>query len=227
MELPVINLAGEQVSSIAVDDAVFGLVPNVPLLHQAVLMYLANRRRGTHSTKTRGEVEGSTVKIQKQKGLGRARQGSIRAPHRRGGGIVFGPKPRDYTQDMPKRMRRLAIRSALSAKARDGEIVVFEALTADAPKTKIIATPLLAAGITRTALLVTEGPDTNVRLSSRNIEGASYMPADNLNTYDILRNRKLVLTVGAVRRIEAVWGGERVNQRRPSIPLTAVGSDAR
>lgn len=225
MELAVVNLAGEQVSSIAVDEAVFGLTPNVPLLHQAVLMYLANRRRGTSSTKTRGEVEGSTVKISRQKGLGRARQGSIRAPHRRGGGIVFGPKPRDYTQEMPKRMRRLAIRSALSAKARDGEVVVFEALTADVPRTKTIAAPLLAAGVTRTALVVTEAADKNVKLSTHNIQGATYTTADSINTYDILRNRKLVLTVGAVRRIEALWGGERVNQRRPAKVPAAAGSE--
>lgn len=225
MELQVRNLAGEVVSSIEVDDQVFGLEPRIPLMHQAVLMYLANRRRGTHSTKTRGEVRGSTRKIQRQKGLGRARQGSIRAPHRRHGGIVFGPKPRDYSQAMPKRMRRLAIRCALSAKARDGEIIVIEGLRIDAPQTKAIVEPLRALGATRTVLLVTAQPDDNVKLSARNIEGATYMPADNLNTYDILRNRHLVLTVDAVRRIEALWGGERANQRRPLATAAAAGGE--
>src|SRR5579883_1197985 len=214
MQLQVRNLAGEQVSSIDVDDQVFGLEPNIGLMHQAVLMILANRRRGTHSTKTRGEVAGSTKKISRQKGLGRARQGAIRAPHRTHGGIVFGPKPRDYSQDMPKKMRRLAIRSALSAKARDGEILVLDALSVDAPKTKAIVAPLQAVGATRTALIVTETADTNIKLSARNVEGASYLPADSINTYDILRNRHVVLTVGAVRKIEELWGGERVNQRR-------------
>ena len=226
MQLQVRNLAGEQVSSIDVDDQVFGLEPNIGLMHQAVLMILANRRRGTHSTKTRGEVAGSTKKISRQKGLGRARQGSIRAPHRTHGGIVFGPKPRDYSQDMPKKMRRLAIRSALSAKARDGEILVLDALSVDAPKTKAIAAPLQALGVKRTALLVTESADSNIKLSARNLEGASYLPADSINTYDILRNRHVVLTVGAVRRIEALWGGDRVNQRRPLATATAGSEPA-
>jgi len=225
MQLQVKNLAGEVVSSIEVDEQVFGLEPRIPLMHQAVLMYLANRRRGTHSTKTRGEVRGSTRKIQRQKGLGRARQGSIRAPHRRHGGIVFGPKPRDYSQAMPKRMRRLAIRCALSAKVRDGELIVIEGLQVAAPKTKAIVEPLRALGATRTVLLVTAQPDENVKLSARNVEGATYMPADSLNTYDILRNRHLVLTVDAVRRIEALWGGERANQRRPLVTTAAAGGE--
>src|SRR5579875_2492993 len=215
MQLQVKNLAGEVVSSIEVDEQVFGLEPRIPLMHQAVLMYLANRRRGTHSTKTRGEVRGSTRKIQRQKGLGRARQG----------GIVFGPKPRDYSQAMPKRMRRLAIRCALSAKVRDGELIVIEGLQVAAPKTKAIVEPLRALGATRTVLLVTAQPDENVKLSARNVEGATYMPADSLNTYDILRNRHLVLTVDAVRRIEALWGGERANQRRPLVTTAAAGGE--
>lgn len=225
MQLTVLNSAGEQVSTIEADDAVFGLKPNVPVMHQAVLAHLANRRAGTASTKTRGEVEGSTIKIRRQKGLGRARQGSIRAPHHTHGGIVFGPKPRDYSQALPKRMRRLAIRSAISSKVVDGEIVVLESLSVDAPKTKAVLAPLRAAGVDRTALVVTGVPDMNVRLSTRNIEGASYLPADVLNTYDILRHKQLVLTVDAVRRIEAVWGGERAGKRRatPPPPVTAGG----
>jgi large subunit ribosomal protein L4 len=227
MQMDVRNLAGEQVSSIEVDERVFGIEPNMALMHQAVLAILANRRSGTHSTKTRGEVAGSTKKIQKQKGLGRARQGGIRAPHRRHGGIAFGPRPRSYAQDMPKRMRRQALRSALSAKARDGEIVVLEALTIDGPKTKAISVPLKALGATRTALLVTETADLNVKLSASNIEGASYCPADSINTYDVLRCRHIVLTVGAVRRIEALWGGEHVNERRPAKAVAAAeGAEA-
>ena len=222
MQLDVVNGAGERVSSIEVDDAVFGVRPNRALLHQAVLAQLANRRMGNANTKTRGEVEGSTIKIRKQKGLGRARQGSIRAPHHRHGGIVFGPKPRDFGHDMPKRMRRQALRCALSAKAQDGEIVVLEALSLDAPKTSAVARPLKAAGITRTALLVTADADRNVLMSTRNIEGALHLPADRINTYEILRHRQLVLTVDAVRRIEALWGGDRANHRRPA-PAAAEG----
>jgi large subunit ribosomal protein L4 len=216
MQLDVVNGAGERVSSIEVDDAVFGVRPNRALLHQAVLAQLANRRMGNASTKTRGEVEGSTIKTRKQKGLGRARQGSIRAPHHRHGGIVFGPKPRDFSQAMPKRMRRQALRCALSAKAQDGEIVVLESLSLDGPKTKAVAGPLRAAGVTRSALLVTADADRNVLISTRNIEGAMHLPADRINTYEVLRHRQLVLTVDAVRRIEALWGGERANHRRPA-----------
>jgi large subunit ribosomal protein L4 len=224
MQLTVLNSAGEQVSTIEADDAVFGLKPNAAVMHQAVLAHLANRRQGTASTKTRGEVEGSTIKTRRQKGLGRARQGSIRAPHHRHGGIVFGPKPRDYSQALPKRMRRLAIRSALSSKVADGELVVLDALSLDAPKTKAVLAPLRAAGFTRSVLVVTAAPDTNVRLSTRNIEGASYLPADVLNTYDILRHKQLVLTVDAVRRAEALWGGERATKRRaPAPPPVAAG----
>ncbi|HZU76694.1 MAG TPA: 50S ribosomal protein L4 [Dehalococcoidia bacterium] len=224
MQLTVLNSAGEQVSTIEADDAVFGLKPNAAVMHQAVLAHLANRRQGTASTKTRGEVEGSTIKTRRQKGLGRARQGGIRAPHHRHGGIVFGPKPRDYSQALPKRMRRLAIRSALSSKVADGELVVLDALSLDAPKTKAVLAPLRAAGFTRSVLVVTAAPDTNVRLSTRNIEGASYLPADVLNTYDILRHKQLVLTVDAVRRAEALWGGERATKRRaPAPPPVAAG----
>ncbi|HLZ69910.1 MAG TPA: 50S ribosomal protein L4 [Dehalococcoidia bacterium] len=222
MQLDVINGAGERVSSIVVDDAVFGVRPNLPLMHQAVLAQLANRRVGNANTKTRGEVEGSTVKIRKQKGLGRARQGSIRAPHHRHGGIVFGPRPRDFSREMPKRMRRQALRSALSAKAKDGEIVVLEALKLDGPRTRAVAGPLKAAGATRTALLVTADADRNVLMSTRNIEGAMHLPADRINTYEILRHRRVVLTVDSVRRIEALWGGERANHRRPA-PAAAAG----
>jgi large subunit ribosomal protein L4 len=127
---------------------------------------------------------------------------------------------------MPKRMRRLAIRSAISSKVVDGELIVFESLAIDSPKTKAMAAPLKAAGIARTALVVTAAPELNVRLSTRNIVGMSYLPADVLNTYDILRHKQLVLTVDAVRRIEAVWGGERAEKRRAPAPpaLTAGGS---
>lgn len=215
MQLNVLNGAGEQVSTIDADDAVFGVKPNIAVMHQAVLAHLANRRAGDANTKTRGEVAGSTVKIRRQKGLGRARQGSIRAPHHRHGGIVFGPKPRDFSQALPKRMRRLAIRSALSSKAADGELIILEALNADTPSTKAVAGPLKSAGVTRSALLVSGTADKNLHLSARNLAETNYLPADSINTYDILRHKHLVLTVDAVRRIEALWGGERANARRP------------
>jgi large subunit ribosomal protein L4 len=223
--LNVLNGEGQQVSTIDVDEAVFGLKPNVAVMHQAVLAHLANRRAGTANTKGRGEVEGSTIKTRRQKGLGRARQGSIRAPHHKGGGIVFGPKPRDFSQALPKRMRRLAIRSALSAKVADGELIVLDALNVEAPKTKAIVGPLRAAGASRSALLVTAAPDRTTLLSSRNISETSYLPADGINTYDLLRHKHVVLTVDAVRRIEELWGGERANYRRP-VPQAAVAGGA-
>lgn len=226
MQLNVLNGEGRQVSTIDVDDAVFGIKPNVAVMHQAVLAQLANRRAGTASTKGRGEVEGSSIKTRRQKGLGRARQGSIRAPHHRHGGIVFGPKPRDFSQALPKRMRRLAIRSALSAKAADGELIVLDVLALDAPKTKAIAGPLRAAGATRGVLLVTGAPDRTVLLSARNIEQTTCLPADGINTYEILRHKHLILTVAAVRRIESLWGGERVNERRPAPAAAAATGSA-
>lgn len=221
MQLNVLNSEGSQVSTIEVDDAVFGIKPNQAVMHQAVLAQLANRRAGTANTKGRGEVEGSSVKIRRQKGLGRARQGSIRAPHHRHGGIVFGPKPRDFGHAMPKRMRRLAIRSALSSKAADGELIVLDGLALDAPRTKAVLAPLRAAGVTRSALLVCAEPDRWLLRSARNIERTACLPADGINTYDILRHKHLVLTVDAVRRIEAHWGGERVNERRPATAAAA------
>jgi large subunit ribosomal protein L4 len=223
MQLNVMNREGRQVSTIDVDDAVFGIEPNVPVMHQVVVAHQANRRAGTASTKTRGQVEGSTKKIRPQKGTGRARQGSIRAPHHTGGGIVFGPKPRKYTQKIPKMLRRLAIRSALSAKLADGELIVLDDLMLDAPKTKVMKDMLTAVGATRAPLVVTAAPNANVQLSTRNIEGAKTLPATHINTEDILKYHRVVMTVAAVRQVEALWGGERVKQRRAPVPAVATG----
>jgi large subunit ribosomal protein L4 len=163
------------------------------------------------------------VKIRRQKGLGRSRQDGIRAPHHRHGGISFGPKPRSFKQALPKRVRRLAIRSALSAKAEDGELRVIRGLELDAPRTKAIAEMLERLEITRTALLVTAQTDRNVLMSSRNLKGAKALPADYLNVADLLSHHGLVMTVEAVRRAEALWGGERANRRRAPLPEAAGG----
>jgi large subunit ribosomal protein L4 len=220
MQLNVVDATGKQVSTIDVDDAVFGIEPNVPVMHQVVVAHQANRRAGTASTKRRGEVEGSTAKIRSQKGTGRARQGSIRAPHHTGGGSVFGPKPRKYTQKIPKMTKRLAIRSALSAKLRDGELFVIDALAVDAPKTKAIKAVLDAVGISRSPLVVTAEPDKTILLSTRNIEGAAALPATHINTEALLRHHGVLMTVDAVRRVEALWGGDRVKGRRVSVVQT-------
>jgi large subunit ribosomal protein L4 len=223
MQLNVLDATGKQVSTIDVDDAVFGIEPNVPVMHQVVVAQQANRRAGTHSTKRRGEVEGSTRKIRSQKGTGRSRQGSIRAPHHKGGGIAHGPRPHKYTQKIPKMLKRLAIRSALSAKVRDGELIVVERLALDTPRTKTITALLQAVGVTRAPLLVTAEPDRTVLLSTRNIEGAAALPATHINTEEILRHHGVLMTVDAVRRVEALWGGDRVRGRRA--PVQAHSAD--
>src|SRR3990172_3591631 len=206
MKMPVHNPAGEQVETIEADDLVFGLVPNRAVMRQALLAQLANRRAGSASTKTRGEVRGSTIKIRRQKGTGAARQGSIRAPHHRHGGIAFGPKPRSYSQDLPKRMRRLAIRSALSAKVEDGSLKVVTALDFDQPRTKAVAAVLTALEVERPALLVTGEPNRTLLLGARNLPGTKALPASYLNVVDLLSHRGLLMTVDAVRRAEALSG---------------------
>ena len=223
MKLPVHNPQGEQVETIEADDLVFGLVPNRAVMRQALLAQLANRRAGSASTKTRGEVRGSTIKIRRQKGTGAARQGSIRAPHHRHGGIVFGPKPRSYSQDLPKRMRRLAIRSALSAKVEDGSLKVVTALDFDQPKTKAVAAVLNAFEMERSALLVTGEPNRTLLLGARNLPGTKALPASYLNVVDLLSHRVLLMTADAVRRAEALWGGERAKRRLA--PLATGGGN--
>jgi large subunit ribosomal protein L4 len=218
MRLPVYDTQGQEVDSIDADDLVFGLPPHKAALRQALLAQLANRRAGSANTKTRGEVAGSTIKIRRQKGLGRSRQGAIRAPHHRHGGISFGPRPRSFKQALPKRIRRLAIRSALSAKVEDGQLRVLQELELDAPRTRTVAELLARFGMTRSALLVTASPDRNLLLSARNLQGARALPADYLNVADLLSHRGLLITVGAVRRAEALWGGERAARRRAPVP---------
>ncbi len=221
MQLPVLNTEGEKVGEMTVDDAVFAIEPNRAVLHQAFVAQRANQRRGTHSTKTRGEVQGSTRKIRPQKYTGRARQGSIRAPHRRGGGIVFGPKPRDYSQRLPKRMRRLAIRSALSGKLADGQLRIVQELKLAAPKTQEMRRILANLGVERSALVVTGDADPVIKLSVRNLPRTKVLPAAYLNVVDMLTHRDLVMTVAAVEKAQALWGGQRANSRRPLAALTA------
>ncbi|MCK9487593.1 MAG: 50S ribosomal protein L4 [Dehalococcoidia bacterium] len=222
MKLQVIDFAGQPTQEIEVDDAVFGIEPNEPVVHQTLLAQLASRRAGTHNTKSRGQVAGSSRKIRRQKGLGMSRQGNIRGPQHRGGGVIFGPTPRDYTQRLPKRMRRLAIRSVLSARAADGRLKVVEGHSLEAPSTKAVVGLLQAAQAGKSALLVTGAKDQVLLKSARNIDGASMVTADTLNVADMLAHHTLVLTVDAVRRAEALWGGERASGR----PRTAMALEA-
>lgn len=221
MKLPVHDAAGKEVESIEVDDAVFGIEPNRPVVHQAFVATMANRRAGTASTKGRGEVRGSTVKIRKQKGTGRSRQGSIRAPQHRHGGIVFGPKPREYDKALPKRMRRLAIRSVLSAKAADGTLRVVSDLGLSTPSTKGMATALGALGFERTVLVVTGATDAAVKSSANNLQNVTLLPAAYLNVGDLLSSQGLLMTVEAVRNAEAMWGGERAATKRAAVKAEA------
>jgi large subunit ribosomal protein L4 len=211
--LPVRNVEGQEVGSIEVEDYVFAIRPHRAVLHQAYVAQRANQRRGTHSTKTRGEVRGSTRKTRPQKYTGRARQGSIRAPHRKGGGVVFGPKPRDYSQRLPKKMRRLALRSALSAKAAEGELIVLDRLELERPSTKEMARILHNLGVDRSALVVTGEPDRTVFLSVRNLQRKKCLPAAYLNVVDLLHHRYLVMTEAAVRKAEELWGEARDRER--------------
>ncbi len=217
VELPVHNGLGEQTGTITVADEVFGIEPNHAVMQQVYLTILANRRVGTHNTKTRSEVAGSTAKIRRQKGLGRSRQGSIRAPHHRHGGITFGPKPRSYRQSAPKMLRRLATRSVLSAKAASGAIRVIDAYPDGPPSTATLRDLLAALQVDRSVIVATGEANSGAYLSARNLPNTMALPARLLNVADLLNRQYLVVTVDAVRRIEALWGGERATTRRASV----------
>ena len=223
MKLDVRDREGKKLKSIEVDELVFGLKPHRAVVHQAMLAQRANRHRGTHKTKSRGEVRGSTAKLFRQKGTGRARQGSIRSPLRRGGGVAFGPRPRSYRQDLPKRMRRLAIRSVLSAKAANGTLQVVDELSMESPRTKDLVSVLQSLGFERATLVVTAQPERGVHQSIRNLSHVKLLPAAYLNVLDLLSYRGLLMTVGAVRAAEALWGGERAIKRRAPLVEVAAG----
>ncbi|MHB1421499.1 MAG: 50S ribosomal protein L4 [Bacillota bacterium] len=202
--VPVYNIEGNQVDEIDLNDTIFGIKVNETVMHQVVVMQRANRRRGTSSTKVRSEVSGGGRKPWRQKGTGRARAGSNRSPLWRGGGITFGPQPRDYSYTMPKKVRRLALKSALSSKVLDGNLVVVDEITMQQPKTKDMAKILGSLGVARKALVVTAKMDENVQKSARNIPGITPLTAASLNVYDLLLHDKLVITRDAVNRVEEV-----------------------
>ena len=208
MKIDVYNRAGEVIDKTNMRDDVFNVPLNQSLLHQALVMYQANQRQGTHSTKTRAEVAGGGRKPWRQKGTGRARQGSIRSPHWRTGGIAFGPKPRDYRKLMPKKMRRLAIRCALSSLVTSKRLVVLEDLNIEQPKTKAMVSILQALGIEHSALIVTTGRNLELNRATRNIAKTKVLMADLLNVLDLLKYTKVVMTVDAIRRAEILWSAE-------------------
>jgi len=198
------NIEGKKVGGVTLNESVFNVEVNKAVLHQVVVAQLANKRQGTQSAKTRAEVRGGGIKPWRQKGTGRARQGSIRSPQWAGGGIVFAPKPREYRVSLPKSMRRVAMKSALTAKVLENEMIVLESLELDAPKTKTIVTMLKAFDVKK-ALIVTAESNANVYKSGRNVEGIQVIPVNNINVYDLLKYDNLIITKDAVSKLEEVY----------------------
>ncbi|MCM3217989.1 MULTISPECIES: 50S ribosomal protein L4 [Niallia] len=198
------NQDGTQAGDIELKDSVFGIEPNNSVLFEAVVMQRASLRQGTHKTKIRSEVAGGGRKPWRQKGTGRARQGSIRSPQWRGGGTVFGPVPRSYSYKLPKKVRRLAIKSALSTKVLEESILVLQSLAFDAPKTKEFKTVLGNLSVEKKALIVTADLDENVALSARNIPGITVVSASDVTVLDVLNHDKLIMTKAAVEKVEEV-----------------------
>ena len=203
--ISVFEMAGKQVSETELNDEIFGITPNEGVMHAMVVNYLANQRQGTQSTLTRTEVSGGGRKPWRQKGTGHARQGSTRAPQWVHGGIALGPKPRDYRYALNKKVRRLAMRSALSTKVLDNNMIVLDALTLDSYKTKTVVEMLKALGVEGKALIVTAEADSKVIKSAANIPGVKTAAVNTLNVYDILNYDKFIVVKNAVGKIEEVY----------------------
>ncbi len=195
------NKEGNKIEDIQLNETIFAAEVNADAMHQVVVALLANKRQGTQSAKTRAEVRGGGIKPWRQKGTGRARQGSIRAPQWIKGGVVFAPKPRDYRMSIPKSMRRVAMLSALTSKVQNDEMVVLDSLTLEAPKTKEVVKMLNAFNAKKTLIITAEANET-VYKSARNIEGVAVLPVNNINVYDLLKYPKVIMTKDAVSKIE-------------------------
>jgi large subunit ribosomal protein L4 len=222
VQLPVYDPGGNVVESIEVSDDLFGVPFHEPVVHQALVRQLANRRQGTVETRTRAEVAGSGRKLFSQKHTGRARRGSITSPLLRGGGITFGPHQRDYRQDMPKRMRRLALKSVISARCADGGLKVLRDIRMEQPRTKVLAEVLRALNVKGSVLLATGEVEANVVKAAHNLPGASVTPVAQLNVADIISHKNLVMTVEAVRKAESLWASEE-KARKGSSRATGKG----
>jgi len=201
--VPLRSQTGIVVGEAVLEPGLFEAQINVPVMHQVVVAQMAARRAGTHSTKTRADVRGGGKKPYRQKGTGRARQGSIRAPHYDGGGIVWGPHPRDHSVKVPRKMRAAALRSALSDRAKDGKVAVIDALSFEAPKTRDAVELFKSADITGSVLLVVDGRDENIEKSFRNLKHIHLISVDQLNVYDVLARDWLVLTKDALDKLNA------------------------
>ncbi len=204
-KVTMLNTAGEAVGDIELKDEVFGIEVNEFAVHEVIKNYLANQRQGTQSARTRGEVRGGGRKPFRQKGTGRGRQGSITSPSHVGGGVVFAPKPRDYSYSVPKKVRRLAIKSVLTAKVNDGEIIVLDSLDFEEPKTKKMIEVLKNVNAAKKAIIVTASKNENVVRSASNIPGVETAHADSLNTYQLLNADSFIITQEAVRKLEEVY----------------------
>ncbi len=208
MQAPLMNMQGQEIGAVELPDDVFNIEVNEAVMHQALVRQLANKRLGTHKTRTRGQVSGGGRKPWRQKGTGRARQGSIRAPHWRGGGTVFGPQPRSYAKRMPRKMRRLALRSALTVKAQAQEIIVLDELSMDAPRTKAMDAMMDALGVERNALLLLPEANDNVELSARNLPYVKILRANYLNVRDLLGYKVIIMPKQAIEVIASFLGEE-------------------
>jgi large subunit ribosomal protein L4 len=215
MIVDVQDMQGKVVGTASLEDSVWSIEPNIQVMHQALLRQLANARLGTRNTKTRSEVRGGGAKPWRQKGTGRARQGSIRSPQWTGGGVVWGPHPRDFSQDMPRKMRRLAVRSALSAKVRDERLTVIEGLAEVEPRTKAMKDVVAALPESRSVLIVTDGIVTPIRKASGNLQNVWVVDARYLNVRDVLKFDRLLVTREAIPVIEA-WLALTEEEREPS-----------
>jgi large subunit ribosomal protein L4 len=214
MELPVLNISGNAVDTIELDEAVFDVPMNQTLVHQAMVIYQLNQRQGTHSTRTRAEVSGGGRKPWIQKHTGRARQGSIRSPQWRHGGIAFGPKPRDYRKALPRAMRRKALQCVLSEKIRGGRLICVDSLDSLDGKTKSMKQVLENLNITGSVLVVTEEAQQNVARAGGNLKQVWTLPSDLVNANDVLKRQTLLITVGSVRRIAELCLAPKFRARR-------------
>lgn len=201
----VFDMTGTKVDEINLADSIFGIEPNAAVMHEMVVNYLANQRQGTQSTLTRAEVRGGGRKPWRQKGTGHARQGSTRSPQWRHGGVVFAPKPRDYSYSLNKKVKRLAMKSALSTKAADNDIIVIDSIALEEYKTKTIVKMLTAVGSEKKALIVLPEVDNKIIKSANNIPGVKTAQVNELNVYDLLNADKLVIVKSAVSKIEEVY----------------------
>jgi len=205
-EVDIYNMEGEKQGIINLSEDVFGADVNIPVLSQALIRQLANRRRGTASTKTRGEVRGGGRKPWRQKGTGRARHGSIRSPLWVGGSTIFGPRPRDFSQKMPKKMRRLALKSALSSKVGENKMIALDVLSFEAPRTKAFIEMMKNLELEENALFVIAEKNRSVEKSASNIRGVKVITTDSINIHDLFKYDRLIMTRDAIEKVEEVMG---------------------